>query len=151
MESKNFSLNSWHWRLVSGVGTLRGAEYVEAGETYSTDICTYIRAVIKALIAVAIMTLLVLGIVFITAHGIAYLAAIILNGTFVEPNFHAIVFMVSAIVIISVLGLTYAHTKYREWKDERDYNKIVSNKPDSFVTAAYRKFKDKTCFRVEVR
>lgn len=150
MESKNFSLNSWHWRLVSGVGTLRGAEYVESGETFSTDICTYIRAVIKALIAVAITTLLALGIVFITAHGIAYLAAIILNGALVEPNFHAVVFMVSAVVIGSILGLTYLHEKYREWKDERDYAKIASPKPDSFVTAAYRKFKDKTCFRVNV-
>ena len=142
----NLKKDSWHmW--VANFGAPRIGEY---SRKYGTDICTYTRAFLVGafLLAVAcIASAFFTGWVGYSLYGIvAYVF-----GYIQEFPFSSVIFIAIIASILVITGLMACTEKYQEHK----YNKRKARReaglppPEpSFVSLAYRKFKDKTCFKI---
>ena len=133
-------LNSWHYKLAN-FGTKR----IWSGD--SINFCEYFWAVVTGLIvlmvtafALIISSIMVLGSLYEFIMWIIY-------GTKMHDG--ALVVVVFLSVLLIAIGLGQGISKYYEYMDKLDYEEPDLKEP-GFFTLAYRKFKDKACFKVKI-
>jgi len=119
-------------------------------QEYGTDICTYVRAFLFG----AFWSAVVCGAVSMFAGWVGYslygIGAWAL-GYLSELPFPSIMFLV-VIAAMTVTGtLIFGADRYQTYKYIKRERQIKAGLPPpepSFVTLAYRKFKNKTCFKI---
>ena len=149
MKAFTLSKKSWHWRLA----VTYGSHYEYDTET---DLCTYIRNVLKGIFVV--MLVIVAGGLCISAPMgslAAWIVYVITNGiTEMDPVAFAGAFLIFGFVILTGLFLLFNTDTGEEVvsKVKRAVRiKIPKPQEDSFLVLAYRSFKDKTCVRLNVQ
>lgn len=156
MKEVKFSQNSWHWRLANTYGNAKTRyDYETETNKYEGDICSYTQSVMWGALAALFLTA-VLGLIAASiANFGAWVVAGFLVGSWVKID--ALGFLIVALTISAaiVAAMFYVASKHEKWKRNRWARKqelamVEEEKPEMFIQAAYRKFKDKTCFRVEV-
>jgi hypothetical protein len=118
--------------------------------TYGTDICDYTRAFIK-------------GFFWLTIYAAAALlfGAGTLNGIFegymyfmydikvsLGTELIAMIWAVIGVLLFTLVS-TFATIEYGIPAVKSAYNKIPRSDEPTFIGSVYRKFKDKTCFRIQ--
>ena len=107
-----------------------------------TDICEYTRAVLAgsfwAVVAGTFITLFTVWVGF----SLYDIALAIFTGSALSP--YAIIFL----MLLGAFALLIAVAAYKAWRKEQPV-KDEPPKPPSFTKVVYRKFKDKTCFRIK--
>ena len=158
MKEVKFSRDTWHWRLAGFYGNAKMRyDYHTETDRYDGDICSYIRSMLYGLFRVVVLTA-VLGVLAASlGNFLAWVAAWIMTSTFIPIDslgFFTIALAAAAVVLV---GVFFCISKFENWKRERQarrHEKMMAEeyieKPETFFQAAYRKFKDKTCFKVEV-
>ena len=137
MKSYELNSNSWHYKLANF-----GYRRVSAS---GSNICEYTRAVIAgAVLAVAtVIMFIVVGI------GLSYGVYGIAMSLFTLTN---VLNPVSLLILggLSGLGGLFLIGGIKHYLDNRTV-KFKPETPPSFPTLAYRKFKDKTCFKINFK
>jgi hypothetical protein len=142
----NLKKDSWHmW--VANFGNTRIGEYTQK---HGTDICTYIRAFFWGALGVIVCAVgIVLGATWIgfALYGLGAYALGFINEI---PGESFILFGICfvALLIITLVFLTEKYHDYKREKRRRQYASGLPPPEPGFVTLAYRKFKDKTCFKI---
>lgn len=152
MKEYTFSNKSWHFKLAN-VGVQRVWDFEQI------DICSYIRKVLAGAITFGAAAVAVVSIVTFFGYGFItlgiWLYECITTGVWVLPNPIARLMAIS--IMIAVFGCIIFGIKHLlEKLQDRYINHVVKHrhpqlmeeKEPSFIGAAYRKFKDKTCFRI---
>lgn len=141
--------DSWHMR-VANFGNVRIGEYMKRE---GTDICTYTRAFMigAALLTFCIIalslfaTLIVSGLYGIFAYFFGSLAEM-------PPESVMLIGVVIGLSLLaSLITITTKISDYRREKRHKAYKDSTLGLPPptpGFLTLAYRKFKDKTCFKI---
>ena len=155
MKEYTFSSKSWHYKLAN-VGVQRVWDFEEI------DICSYIRKVLAgALVFVAAFfgataIAIFFGYGFITLG--MWFVDCLTSGNWVLPNpiagliLFTILLIVFGFIIVGVrILLEKAIDKFVDYTIEHRHPQLVKEKEPSFIAAAYRKFKDKTCFRINFK
>lgn len=168
MKQFEYSKKSWHFRLAHTYGDLRTEthwEYDEDGNCigcesyYDGDLCTYIQQIVKGVVKIVVFGALSLIALAPMACALAYLAACISTGMWIELDKEADTPIIvglalwAVITAVTLLGTSlYAHQRYREKhpKPEKVIEQTPAKEP-GFAKLAYAKFKDKTCARIMVK
>ena len=147
MQAQKLSSNSWHLWLAN-FGVPNKWDIIEVGDRL--DICSYIRRVAWGLLKVVLLTIALIGILYGVLFSIGNLIGWLFFGYILaEPVgvFWGVVLMMALIVLVGVsVKATSDKVKDVLYKNSRERR----NKQPGFLVLAYRKFKDKTCFMVEV-
>lgn len=158
MKTLEFSKKSWHYLIATKLGPLH--EHHEV-----TDFCRYVRAVIFG--SLWGLCILIVGAVVLYALGdfLGWLVVSAINWQFVQPSLavQIILMLLACVGIIAgaavlVFGLYFGVKISREHLHERAYQKRYGDgskeyvpPPPGFIESAWKTFKDKTCFRVELK
>lgn len=132
-----FNKNSWHlW--VANFGTKR--------EWGTTDICSYTRSFLKGLFFLTLTTIGVLFVVFGTGNMLyEFFTADKLS------EFAGIFATIYGIILLFILGGTCVWL-YRDYFVPWMYEKFPKKEtPPGFVKQAYTSFKEKTCWRIDIK
>jgi hypothetical protein len=146
MMTHTIKRDSWHFKLQNF-----GAADQYYG-TKETDICTYTRRVIRG----ASLFLLVCSLALFGGYCVGDFIYWLYTGLMYEFTKMALGAFMTVIILgmvacgLVAAALLHTHKKYEDYKYAKmksdDY---VEPKP-SFMQLAYRKFKDKTCFKLKV-
>ncbi len=130
MKTYTLKRNSWHYWL---------ADFADKVDT-DTDICTYIRKVFQGVFALLILIVACTAVAAFIGTGVWN----ILNVLFFTASLNP-----AGIIFISVfLGAVLVGLN-EYYKNKRTHGSVEHKEP-GFVSLAYRKFKDKTCFRIRI-
>ena len=152
---KPFKINrdSLHFRLATKYGHLSVSDFDSRYPECVPDFCNYVRAVLGGLfLCIGIILLLsILGMVFIVLP-ILNLIVYLQHEQLIDPDL-----IIVAVFVYSLLGglAFWCNEDAIEKRRVKRYEKYQLEKdgvaPDpSFVQLCYKKFKEKTCFRIEV-
>lgn len=143
--------NSWHFYLAN-YGARRIREWRD-----DNDFCSYMRAVIKGLMLFTIVYGLALFAIGLTLNMLYEFYGFFINdvqlSVWAECTYmiYGIAFAMCAILFfmwftaekaIPAIAQTWRNVAYGKRKEER---------PPTFLGLAYRKFKDKTCFKIKFK
>ena len=152
MDAVHFSKKSLHWRLASAYGSLTDWEY----DDHDTDICRYAKAVGFGFFRALLLTGAGGCVAFGLGDLLAWVLAMAVTGVWdLAPDWPAHITLAITIAMLATavfLGIyvaldTHVYKVRRWWRGA----KIVrQEKKQSFIAATYRKYHDKTCFRVIV-
>ena len=140
----NISKNSWHFWLQNF-----GANEKYWG-SYGTDICTYTRRVFWGLVRLTALSLLIAALIYSLGDFFCWIYLLIV-GPYIGPGIGA--FMITMLLgVFSLLLVIAGGVKGVETikNAHREKQRNSPPKDPSFLTLAYRKFKEKTCFRLTV-
>jgi hypothetical protein len=147
MLSFNLKKDSWHMRVANFGGTRIGKYQQE----YGTDICTYTRAFLWG--ALGIIASVIVSVAFIVWLGFAlYGLGAYALGAISELPLETFVLLGICFVALLTITLAFLTEKFHDYKREKRLRQYASGLPPpepGFVTLAYRKFKNKTCFKIE--
>lgn len=147
---KEFTLdpNSWHFKLANFL-SCRVSKY---DVKYGTDICTYTRAVLGGLVVFSILTIIVLAFSIWTGNSLYQFYNFYVYGIEISESARAFGGM---IFVASFMAIATAITVLGVWTTQTILEKRRRNAPavvePSFVSLAYSKFKDKTCYKVNFK
>lgn len=129
--------DSWHYWIAN-----YGEKRVRPEWDEGNDICSYTRAFLKGLMW------LVVSVGFVAAFTVWVCASLWNLGEFFFYGAKLEIWTNFFLAMLTIFGLLMASLaikiKYEQYRDSRP----VVEKPPGFVKLAYRKFKDKTCFRL---
>ena len=140
---KQFTLNanSWHFRMAN-YGEKRIGDY---SVRHGTDFCTYLRAVVTGVCRAAMIFSLALAAAAWVGYSLYDIVLFLINTQReIFPTTFLFFTMAFTFGVLVLLGLSLdAHR-------ERVFRKGIKqeDKP-GFISLAYRKFKDKTCFKIK--
>lgn len=140
MKEYNLKMDSWH-RWVANFGDRRVGS--------STDICAYTRAFL-----VGSFWLFVVG--CLASAGIGFVGIVlwniidmIFNGAGILPPTVVTFGVILTLGVLFIFMSTKEIIQERRWEQEKaDIAAGIVREP-GFVALAYRKFKDKTCFKIK--
>lgn len=155
MKEYTFSNKSWHFKLAN-VGVQRVWDFEQI------DICSYIRKVLAGAIVFSVMVAGFSFIVWVFGFGYITLGIWLFDcfstGVVTAPNPIAglvglgTLLVLFAYIVIGIKSLlNKAIDKFVDYTLKDWQPQVVKEKEPSFITLAYRKFKDKTCFRVNFK
>jgi len=146
MESFKMKSKSWHLWLAN-VFTDKW-DKLEAGDT--TDICTYTRRVIRGAFWASLATLILGAVAAWIIFAFGNLFGWILMGYKLEFATQLFWFIMTCLGIVA--AIVAGKEKIVEKLDEIS-DRLADRPPrePGFLTLAYRKFKDKTCFKLEIQ
>ena len=136
---KEFELkkNSWHYKLVT-VGSPEKIGELE----YGVDLCKYIWMVIWAACMWAIMIWLFAGLCYAVGFSWYSVFNYFAFGEMISEG--AFVTLVGQGIILAMFGVLALYVWYKE-------REVYSKREPGFVVLSYRKFKDKTCSRINFK
>lgn len=143
MKTFKLSNKSWHYHIVKTYSSL-DEWFLNRG----VDFCEYLRALIAGILAIILIILGASIVLSILLYPLISIVAQFDIGFHIPDDF-TIIILITESIALSVFGVVlYAHDKSRNiYKRKRQ--KVVECDP-GFYTLAYRKFKEKTCFKVEI-
>lgn len=132
MKEYTFSKESWHYKMC----LLGDSDF--KWKAQHMDMCEYIRVVIGKLITLALGAILLLFLAGATLLSWYDLFAWL----FFDADFHksSVAMWIVQVGLLIIAGLIAIKVYFD--------NREVEGKEPSFITVAYRKFKDKTCSKV---
>lgn len=148
-------MNSWHYYIASEIG---GFDDDIDGFYYSTDdegntqinvpVCPYIKSILLGIILSLFIAFICGVILYSIGYTLGWIGVSLYDGIFTEPNTPFI--FIGAITIISIiLGFIERLIKIIIWKIQtKDHH---TPKKSSFISAAYKSFKDKFCFYITLK
>lgn len=141
------SQNSWHFKLANfGVSS-----FDRRVSSYGSDICEYIRALFVGTFWFCAASAFVALVASWIGYSLYDLVTVIIYGGIMSPG--TILFLIIVLSLSLIAGVAYLHEVYKDRKEEALREAIMKGEykePDpSFMTLAYRKFKNKTCFKIE--
>lgn len=145
MMTFNIKKNSWHFWLQNFA-----TSYKYTGSC-DTDICTYTRRVMWGAFKLLVVSILVAFAAYCVGDFFYWIYSMIVGGTFLSQTLGA--FITTVVLSIAVLGLgTIGAVLTVERVKEIHYERTKDAPPKqpSFLKLAYRKFKEKTCFKLTV-
>lgn len=153
MKTALLSQKSWHWRLAYSYGSAKitevwdGEKYVDM---YEGNFCKYFWQVVGGAIWALVITV-ICGLLSWCLVDFFLWIAVGVFYHFIDAPFGAFFFtaMLSIIAFLSAIG-GVGHIFFKIREQRRGKVTIQADKP-GFFRLAYRKFKDKTCFKIEVR
>jgi hypothetical protein len=135
--------DSWHMWLAN-FGNVRIGSYMK--ET-GTDICTYTRAVLIGTAMLAFVSLAVFGFSVWIMLGLYGIFEYFFAGVELPIESATLIGVVlSLTILVSWITTTVKIKEYIQNKRDKAYGKPPTS--PGFLTLAYRKFKDKTCFKI---
>jgi hypothetical protein len=154
MKTETVNVNSWHYRLATTYGPQSKYE-LSYGDA---NLCAYIRSVIVGLLIVLLITILgsLLSLAFIGAPIIYIIASILEIGVHLPIDEYFAIILIE-LVLVFIFGVfcffeTNIHRKVfygiQKVTQATGVSKVIPETP-SFVKLAYRKFKEKTCYRLQ--
>ena len=154
MKTETVNVNSWHYRLATTYG-LVSTYWLARGEG---DFCSYLRGVFLGMLFVFLIT--VLGTILtagLVGMPLIWLAASVLELGWHFPPAEVGVFLLfdGVIAIMAFFGWFHLSGNYAKTVKAvkialgANSEKTVVEKEPGFVSLAYRKFKEKTCFRLQ--
>lgn len=146
MMTHTIKRDSWHFKLQN----FGAADHYYGNK--ETDICTYTRRVIRgASLFLLVCSLALFG---------GYCVGDFMYWLYTCLMYGHIEMTLGAFMTVTVLGMTacglvaaamlYTHNKYEEYKYAKMESRGHVEPEPSFMQLAYRKFKDKTCFKLKV-
>ena len=129
MKPIEISTDSWHYRLIS--------KY----DFPDTEICGYTKQLIMFLIVTAMLVVLLMVFVYMTGDAIAWLIACIVNQQLIPIGEPAIGFF--AVVIFFLIPYTISRVQLKRLSEGKT--------EPSFISQAYRSWKEKYCVRIEFK
>jgi hypothetical protein len=136
MKTAEFRSGSWHQRLAAFGGLWRS----------HTDICAYTRAVLWGLCKLVFFTLCGALAAFWVGEWLGWLLAGLMEG-FVDPGFAAMIVNIALIVCAAFATVVCVGVVTIEYALPIIGDAIE----DSFVANAWDSFKNRVCFRVEIK
>lgn len=139
-----FNKESWHYWLATEMGSFN---------KYRSDsnICEYTRTVLKGVVIACGVAAILLALTYWILITLVWWAVVIQYGFIWEtgPMALSIVIILVGMVVGVTNGIPWLYRRARRAVFERlsvgDHKKV---KTDTFITKAYRSWKDKTCVRV---
>lgn len=140
---KEFKLNpnSWHFKLATWRETKYEKEYLQR---VGTDICSYTKKVLGGLFAWIFLIALLSALVAWFGKGLYDIVMLFFGGENTPFSFSLIVALISFGGLASVAFV-------KEYIQDRAASVKDGQKEPTFVGLAYRKFKDKTCFKINFK
>lgn len=141
--------NSWHYKLIKIIGGHNPEFY--------TDFCSYFWAVIFTSVYAIVLTIIAVSVFYVAVIApLMYLAVCLQYGWFSIPLEVAIGLGIDAgltVIAIVTIGGNYIYER-REKQRIKDYENFVMHghlpeKTQGFLSLAWKKFKDKTCHKIE--
>lgn len=156
MKALNFSKKSWHYWLAN-LGN-----YNEDRE----DFCHYVRSAIVGVFVCAMIAVVALAVIVGVGDFIAWIVAMIVAGTYIEPRLPAQV-TASLLFISAVIGILLGISLWNEKRKIRKLNEQIAREREilnailegkeplpapqpNFIQSAYKTLKEKTCFKVNL-
>ena len=154
MKTETVNVKSWHYRLATTYGPQSTYE-LKYGEA---NLCAYIRSVIVGLFVTILITILGALVLF----GLVMIPMIYVIASIVDIGFHVpldevLVIMAVEALLLLIVGCVWffesnTHRKVfygiKQVTQAAGVSKVIPETP-SFMKLAYRKFKEKTCFRLQ--
>ena len=153
MQAHTLSSNSWHFWLANW-GSIR------VRQDEQVDICSYIRKVIAGtfnMIGVGIVSSILIGGFLLCMGSMAYwVYSCISQLTWITPQPQDLLGM----AVVIAVGIAFAKERFEQYMDERALRKSIEKMDDvmfhkerepGFMSLAYRKFKSKTCFKLQFK
>ena len=135
MKSYELNSNSWHYKLANF-----GRRRVSAS---GSDICEYTRAVFFGLLTAVCCLVFGSLVALLVGHGLYGIAMSLFTwSNMLNP---------ASLMILGGTGALGALFLIGGIKYYLDTRPAAPAKPPSFPTLAYRKFKDKTCFKINFK
>lgn len=151
MKPITFSKDSWHFKLMDKMHRLP-RNYDEYADNPTTDICAYSRRLFTSLLIVACMAMpAAMAGPVAWGNCIAWLVVGCVTGQWVTLDGLGAAAPVEVFVVAAIgiaWGITTLHIKYKQWKY---VNKKLPVEEPSIIYEIYRKFKDKTCVRINFK
>lgn len=147
MITSDINHKSWHMWLAN-FGVSDRWDRISTGDR--VDICSYIRRVLFGVLKLAVLSAAIGFMTLWVLFSIGNIFGWLFLGYMLEGP--AIFFIIMSISLLSVFVIFYTKNKVDEyqWKKRSRYVESKPKKP-GFMSLAYRKFKDKTCFMLEVK
>lgn len=141
MKTINLNSNSWHYWLATTIASFKPD---------SGDFCSYVRNVAGGALLFTVFSMCVgaLGAMLLTGigTGLVYLWGFLSGHGFHTTNTWLLFSGLFTLVISTIAAFIFLWTYIKNIRDERLAN--APPKPDSFLKAAWKSFKDKVCFKV---
>lgn len=138
-----FSRDSWHYWLAKDVGNFR---------SYRTEsnICEYTRAVLKGAMIVIAVAASALAMLYWITITLVWWVVVLQHGFFeaTGPIVLSLVVGIFGSAILIMEGLPWLFKKARRKLYDARGGSHRAVKTDTFITKAYRSWKDKTCVKV---
>lgn len=146
MDMKEFSKNSWHYRLAEQIGIKEKLE-----NTNHISICEYISYVIGGLILSIFVIMVLAFLVFLAGDTIRWLFTMVYEGQLRDPDSFG---SLCGMLFYSVLIVSYAldvSVKYITTLTPSVPKHIPEPKEDGMLKLMYKSFKDKYCFLISFK
>lgn len=143
MKEFNLKYKSWHLWLAN-FGKCR------IHPEYGTDICTYTRAFFVGAFWFAVCSFCAALFFGWIGHSLYAIVAYVLGYLQELPESTVIFMGVAGVLSLSMIVVLF-YDRYQNYKYEkraRDRAQGKTPPPPGFITLTYRKFKDKTCFKI---
>jgi hypothetical protein len=152
MKAFKIDRNSWHFNLATRYGFLNSYDFDKEFPEDNPDFCKYVQSTIAGFgLCIAIIAMLAAIGFVMTVLPIIILTAYFQYGALIDAEF---LFIVGVIWVALIFGTVYLSEKSMEKRRNAKYQKYLRDKttpPEpSFSQLLYKKFKEKTCFRIEV-
>lgn len=142
-----FKADSWHHQLAVEWGGM--SKYDEA-----SNICWYTRAVLSGMAKVGLILALMFGLLYWVTITLVWWAVVLQYGFFDAAGPVVLSTIVAVVTIVEAVetGIPRLRRKIRDARNrKREAKGLPTVAPtDSFVTKAWRAWKDKTCVRVMI-
>jgi hypothetical protein len=133
MKLLQFSRDSWHYKLVAATG-------YRVWEHEEVDLCSYTWRVIGSILLILFLFSLGLAVSYIVIQVVLGIAFSLWYSAFLFTEFG-----VAGLIAIFASLMFWVGTALIQW----NRNRTRKQKPDSFVSHAYRAAKEKYCARVK--
>lgn len=145
--------NSWHFILATKYGYLDSCEFDKQYPEDNPDFCKYVRSVFAGSMLVTAITAMLSAVIFLLVLlPIMNILVYLEYGYLQDPEFVALI----GVIIVSFFGASvwFNEDAIQNRRNKR-YQKYLQEKkgelPEpSFTQLLYKKFKEKTCFKIEV-
>lgn len=142
--------NSWHMWLAN----FAKDEWTRFDIGDTTDICTYVKAVFWGTLRFIGVAVMVVALVSWTAFSVGNM----FGWLFLDYKLEAptVIAVFGFIVSVLLLAFAYGKDRYDAYRRKQYWKRIENgehSKPrkPGFMALVYRKFKDKTCFKLEIK
>lgn len=160
MKQVTFSKKSWHWLVATRYGDLDfNIERYEPGYVDNSsskryppgNICSYAGCVLRGLFRIGAILLACSILSYPIGTLLGWIAACIGMLKWIIPTGPVVGTLIVISYIIMGVLLSFGIVNGIARFNKKRYKAVpVNSKPDSFMKHAYRRFKDKTCFRIVV-
>ena len=142
--------DSWHMWLAN----FTKDEWTRLDINDTVDICTYLRLVVVGFLRVLLLTLVAIALGGWVLYSAVNLFGWVFLGWTLEPP--AVVMVAAFMGVAFLLAVAYGKIKWDDYQRALYWKRITEEgmrgpKKPGFLTLVRKKFKEKTCFKLEIK